>query len=869
MNGNSDSFDNTNDERFDQLVAAYVKSIEEGRSPDREQILSANPDLAEDLREFFLHRDKMENLLDPLRSASTKVLTVRCPSCSDTVELHEETQLNELNCSACGTRFSLVSDDGQMDFPSGQRKIGQFELIELVGSGEFGKVWKARDTTLQRNVAIKIPRRGRLNSMETEMFLRDARLAAQLKHPNIVTVHEVGKEDSIIYIVSDFIEGSSLKEWIKQKRFAPREAAELAATIASGLAHAHESGVIHRDLKPGNVMLDLQGIPYIVDFGLAKHDNSEVTMTEDGQILGTPAYMSPEQARGDSRHVDPRSDIYSLGVVLFELLTGELPFRGQIKMLIYQILHDDPPSPRRLNNHVTRDLETICLKCLEKEPSRRYPNAQEVVDDLQRTLAGEPIRARPLTRPERLFRWCQRNQRVAFLAASLFLVLLSVTVISPAIAIYQARLRTDREQALAAQRVADANNRELTIDALLLSTSDELPEVLRNLSRFDPKIRPLLLARLESKSLSRQQILRVQLARLLYESESVEYVRGIVANEKVTPDELRAICQTIREFVVDEKTLAEFQQLWAVVEDNQVSTRQRMQATSVLANVDDLSNKWAEHSLDIANFLATRPPLELSDWIACLAPVGKTFEKALESVFRAAETESERTAAMTGLICLLGDELDSIVELIKVAEPAELASIIRHLESQPELAIDKLTRELDEGRPFQASALAGSWQIPSDTLETILSAEGYVSDHFIVCQALPVNQFDAICNSLRQGRYCPHQCRPYRSADDVLVAAIWLRESNNWTVAMDLTQGEVETMSDQLRSKGQHLADVAGYIQQGTVRFIGIWRDDPQLAKNQAVSFAIVRSKQQDDVDHMWQRGLRPFSVHSFCTKRG
>ncbi|MEM9660400.1 MAG: protein kinase, partial [Planctomycetota bacterium] len=196
------------------------------------------------------------------------------------------------------------------------------------------------------------------------------------------------------------------------------------------LHHAHESGVVHRDLKPANIMVDAAGDPHVVDFGLAKRDAGEVTMTVDGQILGTPAYMSPEQARGEGRRVDRRADLYALGVVLFELLTGELPFRGAKPMLILQILHDEPPSLRSLNPSVPRDLETVCLKCIEKNPARRYNAASELAADFDRYLSGVPVLARPISPALSAWRWCERNPVVAGLCASVAVLVAAITVVS-------------------------------------------------------------------------------------------------------------------------------------------------------------------------------------------------------------------------------------------------------------------------------------------------------------------------------------------------------------------------------------------------------------------------------------------------------
>lgn len=234
-----------------------------------------------------------------------------------------------------------------------------------------------------------------------------------------MSVHEVGRHEDQVYIVSDFVDGFSLKEWLKGRRLTSKEATQLCAKIANALHEAHEAGVVHRDLKPGNIMMDGEGEPYLTDFGLAKRDRGEVTMTLDGKVFGTPAYMSPEQAAGRAHNADRRSDIYSLGVLFYELLTGEVPFRGDSHMLIVQILHDEPPRPRRLNSSIPRDLETICLKCMEKEPSCRYATARELEDDLKRYLNGEAILARPVGPLGRIWRWCKRNRAVSFLASGL------------------------------------------------------------------------------------------------------------------------------------------------------------------------------------------------------------------------------------------------------------------------------------------------------------------------------------------------------------------------------------------------------------------------------------------------------------------
>ena len=268
---------------------------------------------------------------------------LNCPHCRNPIELVADGPTEEVICPSCGSSFRLDPDRTQSWNKDKLPTLGKFELIEAVGRGAFGTVYRARDKQLQRIVAVKVPRSGQLVTSEDEdRFVREARNAAQLNHPGIVPVHEVGRSDTFPYIVSEYVAGVTLADALTDHRLGFREAVQLTAQVAEALQHAHAQGVVHRDLKPSNIMLTAEGAPRVMDFGLAKRDAGEITVTVEGQVLGTPAYMSPEQAVGQAHHVDGRSDVYSLGVILFELLTGELPFRGNTRMLLHHVIHDEP-----------------------------------------------------------------------------------------------------------------------------------------------------------------------------------------------------------------------------------------------------------------------------------------------------------------------------------------------------------------------------------------------------------------------------------------------------------------------------------------------------------------------------------------------
>src|SRR5262245_42959566 len=328
----------------------------------------------------------------------------------------------EESCGACLLEMALGSDEAVREEPGSPKAInafglpaeaavhagdrvppsamsmdfGDYELIEQIGRGGQGVVFRARQKSLNRIVALKVIGLGHwATKAHLKRFRLEAKAAARLEHPGIVPIHEVGERDGSCYFSMKFVEGGQLDEIASREPMPIRRAAELIAKVARTVHYAHEHGILHRDIKPGNILLDAKGEPHLTDFGLARLVESESSVTQTLDVLGTPSYMAPEQAVGNSAAVGSTTDVYGLGAVLYQLLTGQPPFAGGATYETIKLLLDtEPRPPRLLNPKIDRDLSTICLKCLEKDPKRRYSSALALAEDLERWLNHEPLQAR-------------------------------------------------------------------------------------------------------------------------------------------------------------------------------------------------------------------------------------------------------------------------------------------------------------------------------------------------------------------------------------------------------------------------------------------------------------------------------------------
>ena len=396
---------------LDQIIADFLDAESEGEPFDEEELIQRHPEFAKPLRQFLADHKRMGGLLDSGASDDATLPP------SKTKGVGQEPTLGDLDSIGdLAARHNIDPD----------QCIADYLLVDKIAEGGMGVVYRAKQLSLNRTVALKMIRAGEFADVEEiRRFRVEAEAAAKLTHPNIVPIYQIGEDKGQHFFSMALVEGHSLADMIREQPMKPRRAAEYVAKVAQAVHYAHQQGIIHRDIKPANVLVDTNDEPKVTDFGLAKQITSDHELTMSGQILGTASYMSPEQAAG--KEVTPLADVYSLGSLLYALLTQKPPFTGANPVdILLDVLSKDPATPSSLNITISRDLETICMRCLEKDPKQRYASAAEVGDDLNRFLDGRPIHARPVGRVEKYLRWCKRRPAAAATIVLSFLLCLSV-----------------------------------------------------------------------------------------------------------------------------------------------------------------------------------------------------------------------------------------------------------------------------------------------------------------------------------------------------------------------------------------------------------------------------------------------------------
>lgn len=426
---NATDADDVRQDRLDEVLAEYLLLADEG-AVDQDSFLERYPEFADDLEAYFAAEEQVEQFNavsnGPGDSERTHVFFANTPKGGhgDSADLNV---LQPIDATATATVPRLIDD---------------YEVLQEIAHGGMGRVFLARQTSLNRLVALKMTLSGQFASPhDVRRFRMEAEAAARLgDHPAIVPIYEVGEVDGRQYFTMQFIDGPSLAAKIVEGPIEPLEAARIVLQVAGAIQYAHEYGVLHRDLKPANILIDRNGQPKLTDFGLAKSADSSNALTSSGLIIGTPSYMSPEQASGKPGGWEPATDIYSLGAVLYACLVGKPPFQAAIVMeTLRQVAEEEPVAPCEINPGVPKDLETICLKCLRKAPGQRYPTSALLADDLGRFLRHEPINARRVSKWERFRLWAKRRRAAAASIVAIVFMLIACTIISTSFALWALR----------------------------------------------------------------------------------------------------------------------------------------------------------------------------------------------------------------------------------------------------------------------------------------------------------------------------------------------------------------------------------------------------------------------------------------------
>ncbi len=561
--------------------------------------------------------------------------------------------------------------------------IPGYEILDELGRGGMGVVYKARQTNLNRLVALKMILAGvHAGKSELARFHAEAAAVARLQHPNIVQIHEIGEAAGKPFFSLEYIAGGSLASKLNGTPLAPRHAAEIAQTLARAIHVAHQQGIVHRDLKPANILLAVASdtrstpelteynwpqttIPKISDFGLVKNLDDDSAQTQSGAVLGTPSYMAPEQANGEIKKIGPRTDVYSLGAILYEMLTGRPPLRGiTVVETLDLVRHQEPVSPHSLVPRLPTDLETVCLKCLQKDAARRYATAQDLADDLQAFLENRPIQARPISSWERSIKWAKRRPAVA---ASLAVIVL-VTAVGFGLVTWHwqqavaARKTAEeqRQQALQALQREEQARKERAlaqIDALLTANPHAVPNILQNLKQSGADVLPRLREHWEKKDLPALKLLRVGLALLPDDTRPVTLLsEGMLQAE---PQEMLLLRDALAPYG---RELAP--RCRRCVDDPKLDAETRLRVLAALALFDADNSRWQQAGVQAVGPMLSANPLYLGQWVGAFRPVRLCLLDPLSQAFRdRAQIETRRVAASI-LADYAADQPTTLVNLL-------------------------------------------------------------------------------------------------------------------------------------------------------------------------------------------------------------
>ena len=580
---------------------------------------------------------------------------------------------------------TTVSNPMNVDPGRKGQRLGNFELIDIIGKGGFGTVFRARQMSMSgRIVAVKILTAGNAaTKTNIQRFLGDAEKAGKLQHPNIIRVYDQGRDGQTFFFAMEYIAGQTLAHMLRSGPLLPEIAARYVEIVSRAVHVAHEHSILHRDLKPANILVNRADEPIVTDFGLAKKIDDSDKNTLTGELIGTLHYMSPEQAAGDNEAIDQRSDIYSLGVILYELITGKPPFLGQTPVATLDMVrYLDPILPSRLNSRVPFDLETICLKCLEKNPTARYRSAVELAEDLARYRRGEPVFARRIGRAELAWRWIKRRPLVTgTLAFSAIAVLFAVLLFS--------ELRTapvDKE-----------------IAALLTAESKNVAEILDHLQAFGPVAHQRLQKLAENRELTAEKQVRVRLGLLCFDPK----VAGRLSDDMLKQEDRSEF------FLIRSKLVPHMREivgdLWRSAEDTNLSENLRFRAACALAVLDPVNQSaWTAIRDRFVDNLLSYGESDAIGWLESADAFRPTLATALSQAFRRSDASptSKNTAARLLILCSAGQTAE-LADVIADADIEQFAMLMKPLAADRSAKSESIRRivahfpslGVDEGEP--------------------------------------------------------------------------------------------------------------------------------------------------------------------------
>jgi serine/threonine protein kinase/formylglycine-generating enzyme required for sulfatase activity len=652
-------------------------------------------------------------------------------------EAPEGTSLAETlatSCPVCASLFDTPPMPGKADLPRApgppperpadgpQAQVPGYELLGELGRGGMGVVYRARQADLGRVVALKmVLGGGHAGPEERARFRTEALAASRLNHPNIVQVFEVGATDAGPFLALELVSGGSLAQRLAAGPLPAKEAAGLVEVLARAVQHAHERGVVHRDLKPANVLLadvgaDLpvcpgstqtgrpgrpppQLVPKVTDFGLARRLDVAGGQTQTGAVMGTPSYMAPEQAAGKTKEIGPLADVYALGAVLYECLTGRPPFVGPSSYAtLEQVVAQEPVPPTRLQPKVPRDLETICLKCLRKEPAKRYASAAELADDLKRFLDREPIVARPVPFWERGLKWARRRPTAA---ALIVLSVLCLATFSAGVLWFQQRFWQSELAARERERDLEATTRVAAlVDALAAADTAAVPRLVEELHEQRDRAEPLLRRRLAEPSTGPRERLHLRLALLPYDPAQAAPLTESLLGAR--PEEVVVLREAL--YPHRREVTGRF---WAVLTDGRAEPARRLRAACALAAYSRDDGRWGRVGPKVADWLVAENPLIAGRWTEALRPVRPALLGPLEAIFHDRSRSPAEQALAAGVLAVYAsDRPEDLVRLLVRAEPSQYVLLLPAVRAHRGRAVALLDGVLDEAPPPKATDAA-------------------------------------------------------------------------------------------------------------------------------------------------------------------